>query len=248
MVKNVNKKLVYFFGEGNSKMKDLLGGKGANLAEMTNLGLPIPSGFTISTDVCKEYYVNNQRYPAELDRQLNVYLQKLEEKSGAKFGDPENPLLLSVRSGAPISMPGMMDTILNLGLTKETLIGLIQKTKDKRFVYDSYRRFLQMYGNVCLNIKKERFEIKIEEMKENKQVSLDTELTAEDLKSLIPQYKMVVEKKTKKPSNKISAAYELSGDSLKRKNKSCPKCGSGTFMGDHKDRWSCGKCGFMEKK
>ena len=150
-------KYVYFFGagkaEGRAGMKGLLGGKGANLAEMTNIGLPVPPGFTISTEVCAYFYANKKKYPKELEKQVKVALQRIEKIVGNKFGDEKNPLLVSVRSGARASMPGMMDTILNLGLNDSTVQGLIRKTGTERFVWDSYRRFVQMYGDVVLGLK-----------------------------------------------------------------------------------------------
>ncbi|RKY58450.1 MAG: pyruvate, phosphate dikinase, partial [Candidatus Latescibacterota bacterium] len=155
----MSKKYVYFFGagkaEGSADMKELLGGKGANLAEMTNLGIPVPPGFTITTEVCTYYYRNDHRYPEGLEEQVNEALARVEEIMGQKFGDPENPLLVSVRSGARVSMPGMMDTVLNLGLNDETVQGLIRQTGNERFAYDSYRRFVQMYGDVVLGLKPE---------------------------------------------------------------------------------------------
>src|SRR5437762_4624719 len=150
-------KYVYFFGsgkaEGRADMKELLGGKGANLAEMTNIGLPVPAGFTITTEVCNYYYDNKHTYPAKLKDEVNKALALTEKAMGAKFGDPSNPLLVSCRSGARVSMPGMMDTVLNIGLNEKTLAGLINKTGNERFGWDSYRRFVQMYGDVVLGLK-----------------------------------------------------------------------------------------------
>ena len=154
----VTEKYVYFFDEGNKDMRDLLGGKGANLAEMTKLGIPVPPGFTITTEVCKLFYENNGKYPEGLEEQIKENLSKLERVTGLKFGDPENPLLLSVRSGAAVSMPGMMDTILNLGLNDETLEGMIKKTGNERFCWDCYRRFIQMFGDVVMGIEHSKFE------------------------------------------------------------------------------------------
>jgi pyruvate,orthophosphate dikinase len=149
-------KYVYYFGgkkaEGKAEMKTLLGGKGANLAEMVNIGLPVPAGFTITTEVCTAYFENKNKYPKELKESVTSSLKKVEAVMGAKFGDPKNPLLVSVRSGARASMPGMMDTILNLGLNDVTVAGLIEKTNNPRFAYDSYRRFVQMYGDVVLGL------------------------------------------------------------------------------------------------
>src|SRR3989338_10386390 len=155
-------KYVYFFGagkaEGNGKQKDLLGGKGAGLAEMSKAGVPVPPGFTVTTDVCRYYYAHGRRTPPELAVQFKAMMQKLEKVSGKKFGDPKNPLLVSVRSGAKFSMPGMMDTILNLGINDTVIPGLIELTGNARFVWDSYRRFIQMFGNVVMEIEKSEFE------------------------------------------------------------------------------------------
>ena len=196
------KKMVYFFGagkaDGKAAMKNLLGGKGANLAEMSNIGIPVPPGFTISTEVCTSFYANKKKFPSGLKKQVEKNLAKVEKIIGAKFGDKRNPLLVSVRSGARTSMPGMMDTVLNLGLNDETVKGLIGQIKNERSAYDSYRRFIMMYANVVLEIDKDEFEHLLEKVKREKGVKLDTELTARDLKALIPQYKAVVEKVTKK--------------------------------------------------
>ena len=193
-------KYVYFFGgdesEGNATMRTLLGGKGANLAEMSNLGIPVPPGFTISTEVCKLYYENDKQYPAGLDDQIDENLAKLENALGAKFGDTENPLLLSVRSGAAVSMPGMMDTILNLGLNDDAVQGLIARSGNERFAYDAYRRFVQMFGNVVLGVDHDAFEHLLEEKKEAKGVTLDTELEADDLSALVTEFKGVVKQQT----------------------------------------------------
>lgn len=193
-------KYVYFFGEGkadgSAEMRALLGGKGANLAEMTNLGIPVPPGYTISTEVCKFYYANQKTYPDGLEQQIDENLGKLESAMGSKFAAPENPLLVSVRSGAAISMPGMMDTILNLGLNDDTVKGLISKSGSERFAYDAYRRFVQMFGNVVLNVKHDTFEHLLEEKKEAKGVELDTELEAGDLGELIVEFKTAVKRAT----------------------------------------------------
>ncbi len=193
-------KYVYFFGEGkadgSAEMRALLGGKGANLAEMTNLGIPVPPGYTISTEVCKFYYANQKTYPDGLEQQIDENLGKLESAMGTKFADPENPLLVSVRSGAAISMPGMMDTILNLGLNDDTVKGLIAKSGSERFAYDAYRRFVQMFGNVVLNVKHDTFEHLLEAKKEAKGVELDTELDAGDLGELILEFKTAVKRAT----------------------------------------------------
>jgi pyruvate,orthophosphate dikinase len=199
-------KYVYFFGsgkaEGKAEMKNLLGGKGANLAEMVNIGLPVPPGFTITTEVCTAYYQNKQKYPKSLQKEVLTALAKVEKAMGAKLGDAKNPLLVSIRSGARASMPGMMDTILNLGLNDKTVAGLIAKTKNERFVYDSYRRFVQMYGDVVLGLKPvnkddiDPFEEIIEAKKHQKNIKLDTELTAEDLKELVVKFKAAIKEKT----------------------------------------------------
>ncbi|MGB2868495.1 MAG: pyruvate, phosphate dikinase [Bacteroidota bacterium] len=198
-------KYVYFFGsgkaEGKAEMKNLLGGKGANLAEMTNIGLPVPPGFTITTEVCTAYYANKQKYPKSLEKEVAAALVKVEKAMGMKFGDPANPLLVSVRSGARASMPGMMDTILNLGLNDKTVAGIIAKTKNERFAYDSYRRFVQMYGDVVLGLKPvgkdaiDPFEEIIEHMKKERGVKLDTDLTAADLKNLVVLFKKAIKEK-----------------------------------------------------
>ncbi len=199
-------KYVYFFGggkaEGKAEMKNLLGGKGANLAEMTNIGLPVPAGFTVSTEVCTHYYANKRHFPKTLEKEVLAALKKVEKAMGAKFGDVKNPLLMSVRSGARASMPGMMDTILNLGINDAVADGLVKKTKNPRFVYDSYRRFVQMYGDVVLGLKPvhkdeiDPFELIIEKKKHDKGVHLDTELTAEDMQDLIAQFKIAIKEKT----------------------------------------------------
>lgn len=192
-------KWVYEFGgnqtEGNAEMRSLLGGKGCNLAEMAVLGLPVPSGFTVTTEVCTYYYRHEQEYPDELDSQVNAALRKLEEKMGMKFGDIENPLLVSVRSGAPISMPGMMDTVLNLGLNDETVLGLAKKSGDGRFAWDSYRRFIQMYANVVMGLEGHDFEAILEGYKEEKSLENDTDVTAEGWQDIIVQYKALVREK-----------------------------------------------------
>ena len=193
-------KYVYFFGagegEGDATMRLHLGGKGANLAEMTNLGVPVPPGFTIATEVCKLYYENEKQYPAGLDAQIDENLQKVENAMNAKFGDAENPLLLSVRSGAAVSMPGMMDTILNLGLNDDTVKGLIARSENERFAYDAYRRFVQMFGNVVLRVAHDEFEHLLEARKKAKGVTLDTELDAADLLALVHEFKQIIKRKT----------------------------------------------------
>jgi len=188
----VSKKYVYFFGEGKKEMKKLLGGKGANLSEMTNIGLPVPYGFTITTEVCNLFYDLGKRYPEGLEEQINENLKKLEEKMGMGFGDEKNPLLVSVRSGAAISMPGMMDTVLNLGLNDRTIKALIEKTKNERFAWDSYRRFVQMFGDVVMEVEHDKFEEALQTKKNSRKVKFDTELTAEDLKGLVDDYKKII--------------------------------------------------------
>jgi pyruvate,orthophosphate dikinase len=200
-------KYVYFFGgkkaEGKAEMKALLGGKGANLAEMVNIGLPVPAGFTITTEVCTAYYKNKRKYPRELDKQVKDALAKVEKQMGAKFGDLQNPLLLSVRSGARASMPGMMETILNVGLNNKTREALIVKTGNPRFVYDSHRRLIQMYSDVVMEKAagiepaegkgvRQQLEKELHQMKESRGAKSDTDLTADDLKELIEIYKAKV--------------------------------------------------------
>ena len=185
----MSKKYVYLFKEGNANMRELLGGKGANLAEMTNLGLPIPQGFTISTEACTKYYEDGEKVSKEIEDEIFESLKKLEEITGKKLGDVQNPLLVSVRSGARASMPGMMDTILNLGLNDKVLEGIV--AKNERFAYDSYRRFIQMFSDVVMEIPKPLFEAALDEAKEKKGVKLDTELTAEDLKAIVVKFKEI---------------------------------------------------------
>jgi len=193
-------KWVYNFGAGNAEgdasHKNLLGGKGANLAEMNNIGIPVPPGLTITTEVCNYYYDNNQEYPKELDDQLNAALKNIEKITGMLFGDPKRPLLLSVRSGARASMPGMMDTVLNLGLNDDTVEGLATESGDERFAYDSYRRFIQMYGDVVLEIDSLEFEEIIENQKEIDHITLDTEVTAQSWKVICKKFKDLVKEKT----------------------------------------------------
>lgn len=191
-------KFVYMFQEGRAEMKSLLGGKGANLAEMTRIGLPVPPGFTITTEACKYYYTEwNTRLPEGLTRQIFEHMEKLEDAIQKKFGDPNNPLLVSVRSGAAISMPGMMDTILNLGLNDQTVAGLSKSTRDERFAYDSYRRFIQMFGDVVTHIEKYKFDKIMEDIKAERGVEYDTDLTAEDLKEVVEQYKALFRQEIK---------------------------------------------------
>jgi len=185
----MSKKYVYLFSEGNANMRELLGGKGANLAEMTNIGLPVPQGFTITTEACTQYYEDGRQINDEIMAQIMEYIVKMEEIVGKKFGDTENPLLVSVRSGARASMPGMMDTILNLGLNEEVVEVMAKKSGNARWAYDCYRRFIQMYSDVVMEVGKKYFEELIDKMKEEKGVTLDVELTAEDLKELAEQFK-----------------------------------------------------------
>jgi len=195
-------KYVYFFGEGkaegDAKMKDTLGGKGANLAEMTNMGIPVPPGFTISTDVCAAFYANNRKYPAGLEEEVLETLSRLEKLMGKKLGDPDDPLLVSVRSGARDSMPGMMDTILNLGINDQSVRGLARKTANPRFAWDAYRRFIQMYGDVVMEVPHKAFEEALSAAKQAKKVKLDTDLNEKDLEKLVDEYKKLVRKHTKK--------------------------------------------------
>ncbi len=189
-------KQVYFFGkgmaDGKAEMRNLLGGKGANLAEMTNLGIPVPAGFTITTEVCTAYFQSGNRWPEGLEEEIKENLEKVEEFMGKRFGDPANPLLLSVRSGARVSMPGMMDTILNLGLNDTTVQGLIKFSGNEQFAYDSYRRFVQMYSNVVLGLDYNYFEEILDRKKKEKGVTLDNELDADDLKAIVVEYKEMV--------------------------------------------------------
>jgi pyruvate, orthophosphate dikinase len=196
-------KWVYSFGadgaEGRADMRNLLGGKGANLAEMASLGLPVPAGFTITTEVCTYFYANNKTYPKDLENLCAAALTKVEKAVGRKFGDAANPLLVSVRSGARASMPGMMDTVLNLGLNDQTVEGLAKASGDKRFAYDSYRRFIQMYGQVVLGVEHHLFEDVIEAKKLDSGINLDTQLKAEDWQEVIAEYKALVERELRKP-------------------------------------------------
>ncbi|MBU5334445.1 pyruvate, phosphate dikinase [Anaerocolumna aminovalerica] len=203
-------KWVYLFKEGKADMKNLLGGKGANLAEMTNLGLPIPQGFTVTTEACTDYYNNNKTISDEIKGQIFDALRNLEEQQGKKFGDTENPLLVSVRSGARASMPGMMDTILNLGLNDVAVEGFAKKTGNSRFAYDSYRRFIQMFSDVVMEISKSKFERVLDEIKEKKGVHYDNDLTAEDLKDVIAQFKALykAEKGTEFPQEPAEQLIE----------------------------------------
>ena len=193
-------KYVYSFGgskaEGSAEMKNLLGGKGANLAEMTNIGIPVPPGFTISTEACVYFLEHDQSLPDGLEAEVEEHIKSVEDALGVTYGDSDNPLLFSVRSGARSSMPGMMDTVLNLGMNDDSIIGFAKKTGNERGAWDSYRRFMYMYGNVVLNVKSSNFEDLIQEMKDNRGVEGDTDLTIDDLKELTEQYKQLVETET----------------------------------------------------
>jgi len=198
-----SKKCVYFFGNGKSdgkaSMKNLLGGKGANLAEMSNIGVPVPPGMTVTTEVCDLFYKNRQRIPSSVLKEVFQNMKKVEKSTGKIFGSNINPLLLSIRSGARISMPGMMDTVLNLGLNDDAVKGLIKQSGNERFCYDSYRRFIQMFGDVVLGLEHADFEHILDEMKKKKKVKNDTDLNIDNLKELVAKYKTLVKKKTKKP-------------------------------------------------
>ena len=184
-------KWVYLFTEGNKDMRNLLGGKGANLAEMTNLGLPVPQGFTITTEACTQYYEDGRQINDEIKGQIREYMEKLEAISGKKFGDIENPLLVSVRSGARASMPGMMDTILNLGINEQVVDVMSRKSNNPRWAWDCYRRFIQMFSDVVMEISKSKFEKLIDKKKAEKGVTADVDLTTEDLQDLVAQYKVL---------------------------------------------------------
>ncbi|MFH0993439.1 MAG: pyruvate, phosphate dikinase, partial [bacterium] len=183
-------KYVYLFKEGSASMRNLLGGKGANLAEMTTLGMPVPYGFTVTTEACTKYYEDGQKIAAEIEQEIFVHLAKIEKQAGKTFGDNANPFLVSVRSGARASMPGMMDTILNLGLNDVAVEGLAKQTNNPRFAYDSYRRFIQMFSDVVMEVDKENFEAILEAKKHEKSIKLDTELSADDLKAVVKAYKV----------------------------------------------------------
>lgn len=185
----MSKKYVYLFSEGNETMRELLGGKGANLAEMMTLGMPVPYGFTVTTEACNQYYADEEKINDEIRKQIFEYLMKLEELSNKQFGDPKNPLLVSVRSGARASMPGMMDTILNLGMNDEVVEGVAALTDNPRFAYDSYRRFIQMFADVVMGLNKAKFEEIIDEIKEKKKIKEDLDLDAEDMKKLVKRFK-----------------------------------------------------------
>ncbi|MDR1216938.1 MAG: pyruvate, phosphate dikinase [Treponema sp.] len=219
----LKQKNIYFFGdknangeiyaEGTADMKDILGGKGANLAEMTNLGIPVPPGFTISIEVCDAFYKLRKKYPEGFDKDVQKSLKRLERAQGKRLGDPKDPLLVSVRSGAPVSMPGMMDTILNLGINDRAVNGLSEKTKNPRFAWDAYRRFIQMYGNVVLGIDHAKFEEAIKAIKAEKNIVYDKDLTAEDLECLVDDYKEIVLENTGRdfPQNPIDQLWGAIG-------------------------------------
>ncbi len=204
------KKYCYLFTEGDASMRELLGGKGANLAEMTNIGLPVPQGFTISTEACTQYYEDGRQINPGIMAEINEYIVKMEAITGKKFGDKENPLLVSVRSGARASMPGMMDTILNLGLNEEVVNTLATKSGNPRWAWDCYRRFIQMYSDVVMEVGKKYFEKLIDEMKEKKGVTQDVELDANDLKDLANQFKAEYKKQLGKdfPSDPKEQLFE----------------------------------------
>ena len=187
-------KYVYLFSEGNATMRNLLGGKGSNLAEMTGLGMPVPQGFTITTEACTRYYEDGRAIGADIQEQIDAALLKIEEINGKKFGDSKNPLLVSVRSGARASMPGMMDTILNLGLTDVSVKGLAKKTNNPHFAYDAYRRFIAMFSDVVMEIPKSEFEAVLDEFKEKRGVKFDRDLTAEDLQEVVVRFKEIYKK------------------------------------------------------
>ena len=189
-------KYVYLFSEGNGSMRELLGGKGANLAEMTNLGMPVPQGFTITTEACTDYYKNGKEISEEIKTQIFDYLSKLEETTGKKFGDPKNPLLCSVRSGARASMPGMMDTVLNLGLNDEVVAGLAELTNNERFALDAYRRFIQMFSDVVMGIQKSYFDNVLDNVKSEAMVEYDHQLNCRDLRKIIAGYKDIYKRET----------------------------------------------------
>ena len=184
-------KYVFDFNEGDAGMKELLGGKGSNLAEMTRLDMPVPPGFTITTEACN-YFSREGKYPDGLEKEIEDHLERLEEKMGKTLGDKDDPLLVSVRSGAAISMPGMMDTVLNLGLNDQSVEGLAKQTGDERFAYDAYRRFIQMFADIVMNIDRDLFEEELTKQKKDSGVKQDVDLTAEDWKALVEKYKAIV--------------------------------------------------------
>src|SRR5688572_28793140 len=192
-------KWVYLFSDTGATSRDLLGGKGVGLAQMTNVGLPVPPGFTITTEACRAFYENRKQFPPGMWEQALEALRTVEQETGKKLGDPANPLLVSVRSGAKFSMPGMMDTILNLGLNPDTLQGLINLTGNDRFGYDAYRRFIQLFGRIVMGVEAKHFDELLDGMKEQRDVKLDTELTADDLKQLVEQFKEAVQREAGRP-------------------------------------------------
>ena len=192
----MTKKFVYSFHEGNAKMRNILGGKGANLAEMEKIGLPVPMGFTVTTEACLNYYEEGEKISDEILSQIFENLTSLEKEMGKKLGDNDDPLLVSVRSGAVISMPGMMDTILNLGLNDESVKGLAEKTGNDRFAYDSYRRFIQMFGNVVMEVSHDNFEAIIDSVKEKRNITQDMDMTAQDWQEVIKQYEEKIKEVT----------------------------------------------------
>ena len=187
----MSKKFVYLFSEGDASMRNLLGGKGSGLAEMTRINLPVPQGFTITTEACNNYFESGSKIADDVKFQIEEAIKSLEEISGKKFGDPSNPLLVSVRSGARVSMPGMMDTILNLGINEEVAKAIATLSDDERFAYDSYRRFVQMYSDVVMQVPKSLFEEHIDAIKEEKGIKSDSELDVEDLKCLVKEFKQI---------------------------------------------------------
>ena len=203
----MSKKYVYLFSEGNATMRELLGGKGANLAEMTNIGLPVPQGFTITTEACTQYYEDGRQINAEIMAEIMEYIEKMEKITGKKFGDHENPLLVSVRSGARASMPGMMDTILNLGLNEDVVDVIAKKSNNPRWAWDCYRRFIQMYSDVVMEVGKKYFEQLIDAMKAKKGVTQDVELDANDLKELVKEFKQIYLEKQGEESSLTAVSF-----------------------------------------
>ena len=209
----MSEKYVYGFSEGKKEMKELLGGKGANLAEMTTLGIPVPPGFTITTEACAAFSDVGQKYPEGMLEEVAQYVNKVQQDLGKNFGEPSDPLLFSVRSGAAVSMPGMMDTVLNLGLNDQSVVGLAAKSGDERFAWDSYRRLVQMFGDVVMGVGHGEFEKALEEAKLTKGVEYDKELDAEDLKKLVLNYKELIKENSGKefpqePKEQLKMAIE----------------------------------------
>src|SRR3984893_4847428 len=198
-VKASPRKWVYLFSEGNAKMRDLLGGKGAGVSEMTNAGLPVPPGFTITTEACNAYYESQMQFPEGMREQTQAALKIVEQQTGKGFGDRNNPLLVSVRSGAKFSMPGMMDTVLNLGINDETVQGLIALTGDERFAYDAYRRFIQMFSKIVLDTDPRDFEHVLDQYRERAGVKSDAEISAAELKKLVVEFKQIAERQSGEP-------------------------------------------------